>query len=86
MKNYTAESIRNVGVFGHAGEGKTTLVETILFDTGLVDRIGKVENGTTVSDFDPEEAKRGCSINMSVEPATTSMATWPPPRSWPTAP
>ena len=56
MKNYTAESIRNVGVFGHAGEGKTTLVETILFDTGLVDRIGKVENGTTVSDFDPEEA------------------------------
>ena len=68
MKNYTAESIRNVGVFGHAGEGKTTLVETILFDTGLVDRIGKVENGTTVSDFDPEEAKRGCSINMSVEP------------------
>ncbi|MBQ6358161.1 MAG: hypothetical protein IJI97_04290 [Clostridia bacterium] len=68
MKNYTAESIRNVGVFGHAGEGKTTLVETILFDTGLVDRIGKVENGTTVSDFDPEEGKRGCSINMSVEP------------------
>ena len=68
MKNYTAESIRNVGVFGHAGEGKTTLVETILFDTGLTDRIGKVENGTTVSDFDPEEAKRGCSINMSVEP------------------
>ncbi|MBR0357314.1 MAG: GTP-binding protein, partial [Clostridia bacterium] len=68
MKNYTAESIRNVGVFGHAGEGKTTLVEAILFDTGLVDRIGKVENGTTVSDFDPEEAKRGCSINMSVEP------------------
>ena len=68
MKNYTAESIRNVGVFGHAGEGKTTLVETILFDTGLVDRIGKVENGTTVSDFDPEEAKRNCSINMTVEP------------------
>ena len=68
MKNYTAESIRNVGVFGHAGEGKTTLVETILFDTGLTDRIGKVENGTTVSDFDPEEAKRGCSINMTVEP------------------
>ncbi|MBR0207052.1 MAG: elongation factor G [Clostridia bacterium] len=68
MKNYTAESIRNVGVFGHAGEGKTTLVETILFDTGLTDRIGKVENGTTVSDFDPEEAKRSCSINMTVEP------------------
>ena len=68
MKNYTAESIRNVGVFGHAGEGKTTLVETILFDAGLTDRIGKVENGTTVSDFDPEEAKRSCSINMTVEP------------------
>ena len=85
MKNYTAESIRNVGVFGHAGEGKTTLVEAILFDTGLVDRIGKVENGTTVSDFDPEEAKPRSTLSTP-RAATTSMATWPPPRSWPTAP
>lgn len=68
MKNYTAESIRNVGVFGHAGEGKTTLVETILYNAGLTDRVGKVEAGNTVSDFDPEEIKRGCSINMSVLP------------------
>ena len=68
MKNFTAEAIRNVGVFGHAGEGKTTFVEAALFDAGLTDRIGKVENGTTVSDFDPEEAKRGSSINMSLCP------------------
>lgn len=68
MKYYTADSIRNVGIFGHAGEGKTTLAEAMLFNAGLLDRIGKVENGTTASDFDPEEIKRSCSINMSVLP------------------
>ena len=51
MKYYTADSIRNVGIFGHAGEGKTTLAEAMLFNAGLLDRIGKVENGTTASDL-----------------------------------
>lgn len=58
MKDYTAKDIRNVGVFGHGGEGKTTLTEAMLFNAGLLERLGKVENGTTTTDFDPEEIKR----------------------------
>lgn len=68
MKEYTAKDIRNVGIFGHGGEGKTTLTEAMLFDTGCTDRIGKVENGTTVTDYDPEEVKRSISINMALAP------------------
>ena len=55
MKNYTAANIRNIGVFGHGGEGKTTLTEAMLFNAGLLERLGKVENGTTTTDYDPEE-------------------------------
>lgn len=58
MKDYTAGNIRNIGVFGHGGEGKTTLTEAMLFNAGLLERLGKVENGTTTTDFDPEEIKR----------------------------
>lgn len=43
MKDYTAKDIRNVGVFGHGGEGKTTLTEAMLFNAGLLERLGKVE-------------------------------------------
>ena len=68
MKEYTAKDIRNIGVFGHGGEGKTTLTEAMLFDAGLLDRLGKVENGTTTTDFDPEEISRGISINMALAP------------------
>ncbi len=68
MKDYTAKDIRNIGVFGHGGEGKTTLTEAMLFNAGLTDRIGKVENGTTTTDFDPEEVKRSISINMAMAP------------------
>ena len=68
MKDYSAKDIRNIGIFGHGGEGKTTLTEAMLFDAGLTDRIGKVENGTTTTDFDPEEAKRSISINMALAP------------------
>ena len=68
MKDYTAKDIRNIGVFGHGGEGKTTLTEAMLLQAGLVDRLGKVENGTTVTDFDPEEIKRGISINVALAP------------------
>ena len=68
MKDYTAKDIRNVGVFGHGGEGKTTLTEAMLFNAGLLERLGKVENGTTTTDFDPEEIKRTISINLALAP------------------
>ena len=68
MKDYTAKDIRNIGVFGHGGEGKTTLTEAMLFNAALIDRMGKVETGTTVTDFDPEEVKRTISINMALAP------------------
>ena len=68
MKDYTAKDIRNIGIFGHGGEGKTTLTEAMLFNAGLVDRIGSVQNGTTTTDFDPEETKRHISINVAFAP------------------
>ena len=68
MKDYTAKDIRNIGVFGHGGEGKTTLTEAMLFNAGLIDRLGKVENGTTTTDYDPEEIARGISINVALAP------------------
>ena len=68
MKAYTAESIRNIGVFGHGSEGKTTLTEAMLFNAGQIERMGRVEDGNTVSDYDPEEAKRAISISTSVAP------------------
>lgn len=68
MKVYTAKDIRNIGVFGHGGEGKTTLTEAMLFNAGLLERLGKVENGTTTTDFDPEEIKRNISINLALAP------------------
>ena len=68
MKEYTAKDIRNIGVFGHGGEGKTTLTEAMLLNAGLLERLGKVENGTTTTDFDPEEIKRTISINAALAP------------------
>ncbi len=68
MKEYTAKEIRNIGVFGHGGEGKTTLTEAMLYNAGLIDRLGKVENGSTTTDFDPEEVARGISINVALAP------------------
>lgn len=68
MKNYTAANIRNIGVFGHGGEGKTTLTEAMLYNAGLLERIGKVENGSTATDYDPEEVKRSISINAALAP------------------
>ncbi len=68
MKNYSANKIRNVGVFGHSGEGKTTLVEAMLWNAGVVDRMGRVEDGSSVTDYDPEEIKRMISINAAVAP------------------
>ena len=68
MAEFTTTNIRNVALMGHGSEGKTTLVESMLFTAGLIDRQGKVEDGSTVSDFDPEEKKRGFSISASYAP------------------
>jgi elongation factor G len=58
--------IRNVGVVGHGGVGKTSLVEAMLFAAGAVTRLGRVDDGSTTTDFDPDEVKRKISINTSV--------------------
>lgn len=68
MKEYSADKIRNIGFFGHGGEGKTTLTEAMLFNSGLIDRMGRVEDGSTVSDYDPEEIKRNFSIGLTLAP------------------
>ncbi len=68
MKEYTTESIRNIALASHSSAGKTLLTEAFLHLTGATTRMGKVEDGTTVSDFDDEEVRRGISIYTSVIP------------------
>src|SRR5919201_1651826 len=58
--------IRNVGVVGHGGAGKTSLVEALLFAAGALTRLGKVDDGSTTTDFDPDEIKRKITINTAV--------------------
>jgi elongation factor G len=68
MAKYRTDQIRNVAILGHGGSGKTTLTEALLHKTGVTNRMGRVEDGTTVSDWDPEEHRRSISINLSVVP------------------
>ena len=63
---YNAENIRNIALAGHNGSGKTTLAESILYNAGVIDRIGKTSDGTTVCDYDSEEIKRGISISTAL--------------------
>ncbi len=64
--NITAKEIRNVAIIGHSGEGKTTLCEAMLFNGGVIDRMGKTEDGTTVTDFDELEKAKKISVYTSV--------------------
>lgn len=66
--DYASKDIRNILVAGHAGCGKTTLTEALLYMSGATERMGRVEDGTTASDFDPEEVRRKASLNSSVVP------------------
>ena len=68
MKKYDTKHIRNLALVGHSGSGKTSLSEALLFATKAISRMGSVENGNTVSDFDKEEIARKISINLSVLP------------------
>ena len=68
MNVYEPENIRNVVLVGHSGAGKTTLTEAMLFAAGALTRMGKVEDGNTVSDHDPEEVRRGISVSLSLVP------------------
>jgi elongation factor G len=68
MKVYRAEQIRNVAVVGHGGSGKTSLLDAALYDSGAVTRIGRVDDGSSISDSDADEIKRHMSINLAVLP------------------
>lgn len=68
MKEYTTEFIRNVALAGHQGAGKTSLVEALLFTTGAISRMGKIVDGTTISDYDEDEKNRQLSINTALIP------------------
>lgn len=68
MKDYSIKNLRNIGLMGHNGTGKTSLAESILYYSKITDRLGNIEDGTTVLDFDLEEKKRNISISLSVAP------------------
>lgn len=68
MKVYRAEQIRNIALISHVGTGKTSLIDAALYDSGAVTRQGKVDEGTSVADYDPEELKRRMSLHTKVLP------------------
>src|SRR5262245_19341200 len=66
MKVYDAQSLRNVALVGHSGAGKTQLISTLLFDAGAVNRLGRVDDGTTVTDYDEEEISRKHTLSSAL--------------------
>jgi elongation factor G len=68
VKSYPTDRVRNILIVGHGGAGKTSLVEAVLHATGATNRIGRVEDGTTVTDFEPEETRKQISVSLAVAP------------------
>jgi elongation factor G len=68
VKTFSTANIRNVALVGHGGAGKTSLAEALLLEAGAIPRLGKVEDGTTVCDFDPEEQRRRISVSLALAP------------------
>lgn len=68
MPNISTANIRNIALLGHSGSGKTSLAEAMMFLTKATDRLGKISEGNTVCDYDPEEIKRGFSVSTAIAP------------------
>ncbi|MDQ4098437.1 MAG: elongation factor G, partial [Actinomycetota bacterium] len=68
MKSFPPAKIRNVALVGHGGAGKTSLTEALLYCAGAINRLGRVEDGSTTTDFDPEEVRRGISLSLALAP------------------
>jgi elongation factor G len=68
VKTFPTARIRNVALVGHGGAGKTSLAEALLFNAGAIVRLGRVEDGSTVCDFDPEEQRRNISVSLALAP------------------
>ena len=68
MKEYSTRDIRNIAFVSHGGNGKTSLAEAMLFNSGAITRLGRVEEGNTTSDYDPDEIRRKSSVTLSVVP------------------
>ena len=68
MKEYTGDRIRNVAIVGHGGAGTTSVTEALLYRSGAISRMCKVEDGATTTDYEPEEIKRGVSVNATLAP------------------
>ena len=66
-----AATIKNIALSGHSGSGKTSLVEALMFKAGATERLGKIVDGNTICDYDPDEIKRKATINTTVVNFTT---------------
>ena len=66
MAKLTTKDIRNLSIVGHSSSGKTSLAEALLYNSGAISRLGRVDNGTATTDYMPSETKRGISINTAL--------------------